>query len=118
MTSSRIFLYGTFASPDEFHGLRPRGLPPDSAIEILREFSASELVGKVYVKGRIGSWAPVSQPEAHDYTWYKDFSKTKDVKFWTDGSDPWKVLYFRPESDETGPYLAVGLRLRTRSERT
>jgi hypothetical protein len=110
MTSNRTFMYGTFASPEEFSGLRP-GLPPEVAIEILREFSASELVGKIYVKGRGGNWVPVSDPAVRDYIWYRDFKKTKNLEFWMDGSAPWKVLYFRIESDDAGPYLAVGLKL-------
>ncbi len=112
MTSNRTFLYGTFASPEEFSGLRLRGLTPDAAIEILREFSASELVGKVYIKARGGNWVPVSQPAVRDYTWYRD---SKNLEFWMDGSDPWKVLYFRAESDDAGPYVAVGLKLAPRS---
>lgn len=114
MTSNRVFLYGTFASPEEYSGLRLKGLPADAAIEILREFSASELVGKVYVKARAGNWVAISQPALRDYTWYKEFSSTKNLEFWTDGSDPWKVLYFRAESDDAGPYVAVGLKLGSR----
>ncbi len=114
MTSNRTFMYGTFASPEEFSGLRLRELQPDAAIEILREFSASELVGKVYVKGSSGNWAPVSQPAVRDYAWYREFPKNKDLEFWMDGSDPWKVLYFRVESDDAGPYVAVGLKLSPR----
>jgi hypothetical protein len=34
----------------------------------------------------------------------------KDSNFYTEGSRPWKVLYFRQESDEGGPYIAVGLK--------
>ena len=105
-------MYGTFTTLDPSvleKMLGPR--PPDIAIEILREFSASELVGKVYVKGSSGNWAPVSQPGVRDYVWYGDFQRTKNLEFWMEGSDPWKVLYFRAESDDAGPYLAAGLKL-------
>jgi hypothetical protein len=103
----KIFIYGTFRGSSEL----PMRSGPDIAVEILREFSASELVGKVYVVGRTGGWAPVSQPGIRDYIWYKNFPKDP-LKFYTEGSGPWDVLYFRQESDESGPYLAVGLKLR------
>jgi hypothetical protein len=113
VTPNRVFIYGDYseapavlASLGSFLGARE----PNIAIEILREFSASELVGKVYVRGRAGNWIPVSQPGIREFTWYKEFSKGR-LFFVTQGSDPWKVLYFRPESDETGPYVAIGLRL-------
>ena len=109
VTPTRTFLYGSLDDP----GLIGKVAGPDVAIEILREFSASELVGKVYMKGNSGNWNPVSQPAIRDYTWFKDFRKTKQLKFWMDGSAPWKVLYFRAESDGGGPYMAVGLKLST-----
>lgn len=114
-------MYGSFQS-----GMRPGPLSdpmfgpalarsaPEIAIEILREFSPTELVGKVYAMGRGSNWAPVSQPGLRIYNWYQDFSKTKSLRFDMDGSDPWDVLYFRPESDDAGPYVAVGLRLAPR----
>jgi hypothetical protein len=111
MTSNRTFVYGTFNEPDS-----PPRRPGSAevAIEILREFSASELVGKVYVKGSSGNWVPVSEPGVHDYAWYREFPNTKNLAFWIDGSDPWKVLYFRDESDDAGPYVAVALKLSPR----
>ncbi len=120
MTSSRTFMYGTFslgASTPRRSSIPP---PPSLervpgtatiAIEILREFSASELVGKVYVKGRAGNWGPVSQDGVRDYEWYSEFGNGKNVEFRMDGSHPWKVLNFRVESDDSGPYVAVGLKL-------
>ena len=114
-------MYGTFNEGVSLPR-RPGGLTPppnaggiagsaDIAIEILREFSASELVGKIYVKSRAGNWVPVSEPGVRDFSWYKAFRTTKSVEFRMDGSDPWKVLYFRVESDDAGPYVAVGLKL-------
>jgi hypothetical protein len=117
---NRTFLYGTFAEGRESThrpGLEPPPLlseapgSADIAIEILREFSASELVGKVYIKGRDRNWVPVSHLAVRDYTWYRDFRKAAALEFRTDGSAPWRVLYFRIESDDFGPYVAVGLRL-------
>ena len=86
---------------------------PEIAVEILREFSPTELVGKVYAKGRNGNWGAVSQSGLKDFVWYKDkeFTQNKRLAFWMDASKPWEVLYFRPESDDAGPYVAVGLRL-------
>lgn len=128
VTPEKIFVYGRFKSSREatpipipgdtskaaleamVAGLAALG-GPDIAVEILREFSASELVGKVYVKGRGGAWAPASQPGIREFTWYKDFRQSGLV-FETEGSGPWQVLYFRQESDESGPYVAVGLRLK------
>jgi hypothetical protein len=115
MTSNRTFLYGTFNAAPPGGISKMFGTDPGVAIEILREFSASELVGKVYVMGSSGNWVPVSQPGVRNYTWYREFPNTKNLAFWIDGSDPWKVLYFRDESDDAGPYVAVGLKLSPRS---
>jgi hypothetical protein len=119
VTPEKIFVYGTFRSPKDLPqtllnavlsgvgGLLPS---PDIAVEILREFWATELVGKVYVKGRGGNWGAASQPGIREFNWYKEFPQGGLV-FETEGSNPWQVLYFREESDESGPYVAVGLRL-------
>jgi hypothetical protein len=127
VTPDRIFIYGRFKRPSElpnalvvgFFGSNPICSPvlspfsssPDVAVEILREFSATELVGKVYAKSRGGgSWAPSSQAGIREYSWYQDFPR-HGLILETEGSEPWKVLYFRQESDESGPYVAVGLKL-------
>ena len=77
VTPDKVFIYGRFKHPGEvpllpfpFAPTAPIGSPiisafntaPDVAVEILREFSATELVGKVYVLGRGSAWSPVSQP--------------------------------------------------------
>lgn len=108
---NHVFIYGHFTSAPSLLGAilgRPR---PDIAIEVLREFSATELVGKVFAKGTGGNWMPVSQEGLGNFTWYKDFSARRELYFVAEGSDPWQVLYFRPESDEAGPYAAVALTL-------
>jgi hypothetical protein len=133
VTPDRVFIYGNFKSEqsvssssliappprstllqDVLSGIDALAMPhsPDIAIEILREFSAIELVGKLYAKVRTtGGWAPVSQPGLRDYSWYKNYPANR-VTFNTEGSAPWDVLFFRQESDESGPYVAVGVKLR------
>lgn len=113
-------MYGTFSLGASLP-IRPsipspptiEGIPGTAniAIEILREFSATELVGKVYVKGKAGNWAPVPQDGVREYSWYREFRAGKNLEFRMDGSHPWKVLNFRVESDDSGPYVAVGLKL-------
>ncbi len=110
VTPNRVFIYGHFRDLASSIGLILGG-GPNIAIEILREFSATELVGKIYAKGIGGNWGPVSQQGLSNFNWYKKFLAERSLQFETEGSDPWQVLYFRPESDETGPYVAVGLRL-------
>jgi hypothetical protein len=116
VTPSRTFIYGDFSSTlGTSDPVQPVLLgQPVIAIEILREFSPTELVGKVYVKTRGGNWAPVSQPGLKDYDWYREFTKNKSLGFWIDMVYPWEVLYFRTESDDAGPYVAVGLRQSSR----
>jgi hypothetical protein len=87
---------------------------PDIAIEVLREFSATELVGKLFSKS-VGGWQLMTSVGVGNYVWYQDFTAAKGVQFIMQGSDPWDVLFFRPESDEAGPYVAVGLKLALRN---
>ncbi len=108
----RVFIYGHFTSVPSLLATHViLGSGPNIAIEILREFSATELVGKVYVKGSGGTWMPASQPGVLNFDWYKNFSNKKKLYLVMQGSEPWQVLYFRPESDDTGPYVAVGLKV-------
>ena len=81
------------------------------AIEILREFSATELVGKVYIRGPAAGWVPVDPSTLADYDWYKHFGKQGwQVNFDMEPAGRWNVLNFRTESDERGPYVAAALR--------
>jgi hypothetical protein len=114
VTTNRVFMYGYFRAVSDIASavLQVLGSPrePDIAIEVLREFGAMELVGKLFIKSA-GGWQLMTSMGVINYTWYKDFTTGKAVQFMMQGSDPWDVLFFRPESDETGPYVAVGLKL-------
>jgi hypothetical protein len=115
MRQDRPFVYGRFAWPSLLR-LHP-SLPPvpsltSVAIEILREFSATELVGKVYTKGVSGMWLPIDPNALSEYDWYKHFvAKDAALRFDMKPSGRWNVLNFRVESDESGPYVAVALKL-------
>jgi hypothetical protein len=116
MTPPKTFVYGTFRWPTRRIGLPPppsylRPGAPDIAIEVLREFGATELRGKLYVRQMSSSWVPAQIDYIRSTPWYQFFEKNqKHVVFDMDGSGPWEVLYFRNESDETGTYVAVALR--------
>jgi hypothetical protein len=119
---NRVFIYGEFQGEDptmaavrKFLG-RPESDLATEAIEILREFSPLELIGKVYVLTQSRNYQPVSPLGVRDYTWYKDYQKTSfgGVKgkfyFKVKDGDRWQVLWMRQESDDSGPYIAVALR--------
>jgi hypothetical protein len=114
----RVFVYGNFLNKEQ----KARRLPipieaSSNAIEILREFSSTELVGKVYARTRGGNLQPVSPMGVRDYTWYQDYQSflrdgkiiEKSLYFESQDGDYWDVIYFRPESDESGGYMAVAL---------
>ena|ERR1700740_691080 len=115
VTPNRTFMYGYFRATSSIPLFMLMGTQqePDLAIEVLREFSATELVGKLFSK-TVGSWQLMTSMGVINYTWYKDFTSGKAIQFIMRGSDPWDVLFFRPESDDAGPYVAVGLRLALR----
>lgn len=96
-------------TPSGYVSLEPP-LPPSVAIEILREFSTSELIGKVYTKGPAGGWVPVDPGALKDQDWYDYKEKGWHVRFDMEPTGRWDVLNFRIESDERGPYLAAALR--------
>ena len=116
--TDRTFVYGRFfvAGPRRAprRPFSPAGAvpAPDIAIEILREPSATELLGKLYHKTAYGQWEPVDPGSVESYSWYQAFVKApRTVRFAMEGSPGhWEVLNFRRQSDENGFYVAAGLR--------
>ncbi len=124
--SNRTFVYGHFTWPGKKHGgaegpeaserLAGPGLEPvppgreDIAIEILREYSANEFVGKLYRRAFSGDWTPMEPSSVASYEWYDESPKARALTFEMEGSGSWEVLHFRTESDDTGPYIAVALK--------
>ncbi len=111
----QTFVYGNFLwlgmrkKAGGFYGEVQTG-EPDVAVEILREFGASEFVGKLYLKPS-GSWTIARIAQIRQMPWYVAFEKTPQTfAFDMQGSGPWEVLHFRTESDEFGGYVAVALR--------
>lgn len=110
--SQQIFVYGTFLwiqkpKTQAFFGTADE---PDIALEILREFRASEFVGKLYTKPVIGDWTIAQFEQIRQTAWYEVSEKAPQfIVFDMQGSGPWEVLHFRIESDESGPYVAVAL---------
>lgn len=113
----RTFVYGNFDS-DTGTGrdlakrinLLGSTYGPEFAVEIVREHSANEFVGKLYRTNASGNWTPVDPGILSKPDWQEPLPKRRDLKFNMGGSGPWKVLYFRTESDHTSPYIAVALR--------
>jgi hypothetical protein len=109
----RPFAYGTFRWPSKGAstiGSMMRGRPAESdvAIEILREFGATEFIGKTYIRPFGGAWTPAQWDRVD---WHENFVKFPgNFVFDMAGSGLWEVLHFRTESDEAGPYIAVALR--------
>lgn len=82
----RAFVYGTFRwlGPPKLPFAKLGGLPPppsfspgepDIAIEILREFGATELVGKVHARILHSSWAPVQIDSLPSQYWFKAYQQ-------------------------------------------
>ncbi|PYV93059.1 MAG: hypothetical protein DMG05_02705 [Acidobacteria bacterium] len=117
--TGKTFVYGEFTSMNmkKLKGLGGLPHPPgwhEFAIEILREFSPTQLVGKLY--SREGTtWLPVDPARATRYDWYESYTEGKPLHFDMAGSGLWRVLHFRDESDENGPYIAVALEHSPRS---
>ena len=111
--SQQTFVYGTFLwiqkpRTQAFFGTADE---PDIALEILREFGASEFVGKLYTKPVIGKWTIAKFEEVRQTAWFDVAKKAPQfIVFDMQGSGPWEVLHFRSESNESGPYVAVALR--------
>jgi len=117
---NRTFVYGNF-----FVGKKqpsgppapPPGLQP-FALEILREFSTTEFIGKLYIRSG-GSWLPATRMALQEYKWYTIYQSyqrlpflmlSKLLHFNMEGSGVWQVQHLREESDDTGPYVAVAMR--------
>lgn len=113
--SNRIFIYGNFVDRDELSKNVSSSARPSVAIEILREFSARELVGKVYAQTRSMNWEPVTGAGISLFNWYAKFREIERAQskgplyFQTPEKGSWEVLYFRQENDESGAYIAVAL---------
>ncbi len=114
----RTFVYGEFepvTGTEALGRFLSNALPgaesgPKYAIEIVREHSATEFVGKLYERGPWGKWEPADPGILSKPDWQERLSERHDLKFKMQGSGLWKVLYFRTESDETGPYIAIAFR--------
>ena len=111
----RPFVYGNFNLPSHRMpgGLKappvPVGYSP-YAIEILREFSASEFVGKLYALNPSLQWSILRPEDAAGIVWYTIALKNPHmVKFVMQGSGAWTLKSIRTETDELGPYIALGL---------
>ena len=114
IASRRTFVYGRFVDK-ALHKTgklvsRPPGSRTETAIEILREFSASEFIGKVYVLSAGNNWLQLAPIGVHNYGWYEKFREGKELLFEMEGGELWEVLQLRTESDESGSYVAVALR--------
>lgn len=115
-TGNRAFVYGRFFVAPKKSALRPSEFDPRFAIEILREFSSTEFVGKLYVN--VGTWIPATWNALSQHKWYQQYEKFRGtplaitlLHFEMDGSGVWGVQYIRDESDESGPYIAAALKL-------
>jgi len=109
--ADRPFVYGDFAfGPPRSRLSAPPGMQP-FAVEILREYSANEFIGKLYQRTPIGGWRPASLQDLSKYQWFSLYSKVRrHLHFEMEGSGRWEVEHFREESNESGPYLAVALK--------
>lgn len=99
-------------APPPQYPLEPFGAGYEVAIEILREFGATELVGRLFTRPKGGSWLPTPLSVAQQLPWYEFFVKNPAlVVFDMQGSGVWELVYVRLESDEQGQYTAIALRL-------
>jgi hypothetical protein len=121
---NRTFVYGDFFTSKK-HSLPPIMQP--FAIEILREFSTTEFVGKLFYRAG-GSWLPANRSMLHNHKWFENYQKSLNqakkihrglsmeeefqstLFFAMEGSGIWRVQNIRDESDDSGPYIAVALK--------
>lgn len=112
---NRSFVYGWFRWPKEDESIGAleriwRSPDPDIALEILREYGPSEMLGRIHVMQPGANWTRLSPTEASSRSWYAFYLQNhRDVFFEMKGSGLWQVANFRNESDETGPYVAAAL---------
>ncbi len=113
--TANTFVYGHFVWPTRRRQVPPRPGSEDIAVEILREYSSTELVGKLYERPDFSEWEPIAPVSVLSKPWYKWFleapgSTSRHLYFAMEGSGYWEVVNFRNESDEMGPYVAVALK--------
>src|SRR5262245_52209137 len=110
--SESLFLFGDFVVTG-FAKLSIAPVPGfhSIAIQILREFSAQEFIGKVFIRGNKGEWSPLHPAAGPNYDWFRAQQDNRNVMFKAAGSSgTWDVLHFRGETDNVGIYTAVALR--------
>jgi hypothetical protein len=105
---SRTFVYGDFSLSKRRTVPPPPGGQP-FAIEILREFSTTELIGKLYLRAG-GSWVAATRDSLANFDWYRMQVPPRFLSFYMEGSGSWHVQNIRDESDDSGPYIAVALK--------
>ncbi len=110
---NRTFVYGDFFFGKRSHSMpRPPAAQP-FAVEILREFSTTGFVGKLFARAG-SSWQPSTRHGLASYQWYEAYQKSKTpLYFEMEGSGIWQVQNLREESDDSGPYMAVALKFAT-----
>ncbi len=128
----RVFIYGQFL--DQVQMAAPSflisslfGSPPGAigtaisdpelapqAIEILREPSVLELIGKIYVLTASRNYQPVTPLGVRTFDWYERYQRASVNKekfyFKAKEGDLWQVPWMRQESDDSGSYVAVALK--------
>ena len=112
---NRTFVYGDFYFSRKKSLMPPPGMQP-FAIEILREFSTTELIGKLYLRAG-GSWLAATRGALTNLEWYSFYQKisssptaSRFLFFAMEGAGTWQVQHLRDESDDSGPYIAVALK--------
>lgn len=109
-TGTGRFVYGELEPRDQGQSIGRAvsgDTGPEFAVEIIREYGANELVGKLYRRGSSGDYLPVDPGALENRT--RRFPRDSQ-QFQMAGSGSWKVLHLRMESDEAGPYVAIALR--------
>jgi|ERR1700674_3441683 len=117
----RVFIYGQFVEDKVANSPLAFLLPPPpetglstEAIEILREPSVLELIGKVYVLTSSRNYEPVTPLGVLNFEWYKKYRSATQHRaqfyFSAKNGDLWHVPWMRQESDDAGSYIAVALK--------